>query len=106
MSCARIGLSTGSRPSLDGARPGCIMRGDAGGGETSMNGSSVNGAAGRRAFLAGVTTACVVPATRAFGQAATPSPPPPEGDKQYRTAGALVADLANRRVSAVELLDQ
>ena len=33
-------------------------------------------------------------------------PPPPEGGKWYRTAGEQVADLANRRVSAVELLDQ
>ncbi|HET6222071.1 MAG TPA: amidase family protein, partial [Dongiaceae bacterium] len=66
-----------------------------------MNGSSVNaggGTAGRRAFLVGVTAACAATATRGFGQTATPA--------QYRTAGELVADLAARRVLAVELLDQ
>ncbi|TMJ28686.1 MAG: amidase, partial [Alphaproteobacteria bacterium] len=76
-----------------------------------MNGSSVNskgGRASRRAFLAGVTAACAIPATQPFGQTATPAPPPPspERSKWYRTAGEQVADLANRRVSAVELLDQ
>ena len=45
-------------------------------------------------------------ATRGFGQTAPPVPPPTEGGKSYRTAGELVADLAARRVSAVELLDQ
>ena len=78
-----------------------------------MNGSSVKpgvGTAGRRAFLVGVTAACAATATRGFGQTATAVPPPPEGGKEggksYRTAGELVADLAARRVSAVELLDQ
>jgi amidase len=74
-----------------------------------MNGSSIkpeSGTAGRRAFLAGVTAACAATATRGFGQTATPVPPPPEGGKWYRTAGEQVADLANRRVSSVELLDQ
>jgi amidase len=74
-----------------------------------MNGSSVKpgaGTAGRRAFLVGVTAACAATGTRGFGQTATPVPPPPEGGKWYRTAGELVADLAARRVSAVELLDQ
>ena len=76
-----------------------------------MNGSSVNskgGRASRRAFLAGVTAACAVPATQPFGQTATPTSPLPssERSKWYRTAGEQVADLANRRVSAVELLDQ
>ena len=76
-----------------------------------MNGSSVNSKgdrASRRAFLAGVTAACAIPATQPFGQTATPAPPPPspERSKWYRTAGEQVADLANRRVSAVELLDQ
>src|SRR5579872_3229071 len=78
-------------------------------GETPMNGSSVDpagGAAGRRAFLAGVAAACAVPTTRGFGQTSTPAPPPTEAGKAYRTAGALVSDLANRRVSSVELLDQ
>jgi amidase len=82
-----------------------------------MNGSSVKpgvATAGRRAFLVGVTAACAVTgtatATRALGQTAPPAPPPPAGGKKggkaYRTAGELVADLATRRVSAVELLDQ
>ena len=82
-----------------------------------MKGSLVKpggGTAGRRAFLVGVTAACAVTetatATRGFGQTAPPVPPPPEGGKEggksYRTAGELVADLAGRRVSAVELLDQ
>ena len=74
-----------------------------------MHRSSVNlrgGMSGRRAFLAGAAATGAVPATRAFGQTATPAPPPPEGGKWYRTAGEQVADLANRRVSAVELLDQ
>ena len=66
-----------------------------------MKGFSIKpegGTAGRRAFLAGVTAACAATATRAFGQTAAPAP--------YRTAGELVADLAARRVSSVELLDQ
>ncbi|MGZ5910096.1 MAG: amidase family protein, partial [Reyranella sp.] len=82
-----------------------------------MNGSSVKpgvGTAGRRAFLVGVTAACAATgtatATRGLAQTITPVPPPPsggkEGGKSYRTAGELVADLAARRVSAVELLDQ
>jgi amidase len=75
-----------------------------------MNGSSVKrggGSAGRRAFLAGATAAYAATATRAFGQTATtPVPPPPEGGKWYRTAGEQVADLVNRRVSSVELLEQ
>src|SRR5882757_8176651 len=86
---------------LDSARPGCIMacrfgRGDAGGGETPMNGSSVKpgvATAGRRAFLLGVTAACAVTgtatATRALGQTAPPAPPPAggkKGGKAYRTA--------------------
>ena len=53
---------------------------------------------GRRAFLAGAAAAGAAMATRGFAQTATPAP--------YRTAGALVADLAARRVSSVELLDQ
>src|SRR5260370_24434665 len=99
---------------LDSARPGCIIacrfrRGDAGGGETPMKGSSVKpavGTAGRRAFLVGVTAACAATGTRGFGQTAPPVPPPTEGGKLYRTAGDLVADLAARRVSSVDLLDQ
>ena len=78
-------------------------------GETPMNGSSVNpgaGTTGRRTFLVGVTAACTAAATRGFGQTATPVPPPSQGGKSYLTAGELVADLAARRVSAVELLDQ
>jgi amidase len=78
------------------------------GGETPMKGFSVKpgvGTAGRRAFLVGVTAACAATGTRGFGQTAAPVPPPPEGGKSYRTAGELVADLAARRVSAVELLD-
>jgi amidase len=74
-----------------------------------MSGSSVkpgSGTASRRAFLAGVSTAAVATATRAFAQTATAMPPPPEGGKWYRTAAEQVADLANRRVSSVELLDQ
>ena len=74
-----------------------------------MQGSSVKpegGTTSRRAFLAGVSAACVATTTRAFGQTATPVPPPPEGGKWYRTAGEQVADLAARRVSAVELLEQ
>ena len=66
-----------------------------------MTGSSIKpggGTAGRRALLVGVTAACAAAATRGFGQTATPV--------QYRTAGELVADLAARRVSSVELLDQ
>ena len=78
-----------------------------------MKGSSVKlegDVAGRRAFVVGVTAACAAIATRSFGQTATPAPPPrlspPDGGKWYRTAGEQVADLAARRVSAVELLDQ
>jgi amidase len=73
-----------------------------------MKESSVKPArtAGRRALLAGVTAACAVTATRGWGQTATPAPPRPDGDQWYRPAGALVADLANRRVSSVELLDR
>ena len=74
-----------------------------------MNGSSVNagvGSAGRRAFLVGATAMCATTATPGFGQTATPAPPPSEGGKWYRTASELVADLAARRVSSVELLDQ
>lgn len=66
-----------------------------------MTGSSIKpggGTASRRAFMVGVATACAAATTRAFGQTATPA--------QYRTAGDLVADLAARRVSSVELLDQ
>ncbi|WP_395714268.1 amidase [Reyranella sp.] len=74
-----------------------------------MNGYSVKpgvGTASRRTFLAGVAAACTVTATRGFAQTATPVPPPPEGGKWYRSASEQVADLAARRVSAVELLDQ
>ena len=74
-----------------------------------MNGSSVEPAVatgGRRAFLLGATAAAfAVTSPRAFGQTTAPVPAP-EGGKWYRTAGDLVADLAARRVSAVELLDQ
>ena len=73
-----------------------------------MNGYWVKpggGTAGRRTFLTGVAAACTVTATRGFAQTATPVPPP-EGGKWYRTATEQVADLAARRVSAVELLDQ
>lgn len=65
-----------------------------------MKGSSIrpgDGTAGRRAFLLGVTAAGVAAATRASGQAPAPA---------YRPASELVADLAARRVSSVELLDQ
>src|ERR671911_438201 len=78
-----------------------VQGGDAGGGGAPMEGSSIKpggGTAGRRAFVVGVAAACATAATRGFGQT-TPS-------VQYRTAGALVADLAARRVSSVELLDQ
>ncbi len=78
-------------------------------GGTPMNGSSLKsglGTAGRRAFLMGVTAACGATATRGFAQTASPVPPPPEGSKWYRTASEQVADLAARRVSSVELLDQ
>ncbi|MGE4073947.1 MAG: amidase [Reyranella sp.] len=74
-----------------------------------MKGSSVKqggSATGRRAFLAGVTAVGAAAMTRAFAQAASSVPPPPEGGKGYRTASEQVADLAARRVSAVELLDQ
>ncbi len=64
------------------------------------------GATSRRTFLAGATAACALPATHAVAQTASPAPPPPEPTKWYRTARAQVADLANRRVSSVELLDQ
>ncbi len=74
-----------------------------------MSGSSIKAAGragGRRAFLVGAAAAaCAVTATRGFGQTAAPVPAP-EGGKWYRTAGDLVADLAARRVSAVELFDQ
>jgi amidase len=66
-----------------------------------MKGYSIKtggGTASRRAFLVGVAAACATAATRGFGQTTTPV--------QYRTAGTLVADLAARRVSSVELLDQ
>ncbi|HZX85059.1 MAG TPA: hypothetical protein VFF19_15925, partial [Reyranella sp.] len=66
-----------------------------------MKGSSIkpgNGTAGRRIFMVGVAAACAAATTRAFGQTTTPA--------QYRTAGDLVADLAARRISSVELLDQ
>src|SRR5262245_65904237 len=79
------------------------------GGGTAMNGSSVEPAVstgGRRAFLLGATAATfAVTSPRAFGQTA-PSVSPPEGGKWYRNAGDLVADLAARRVTAVELPDQ
>jgi amidase len=68
-----------------------------------MEGSSIkpgSGIVSRRALLAGLTAAGVATATRGFAQTAAPAPAP------YRTAGAFVADLAARRVSAVELLDQ
>jgi amidase len=65
-----------------------------------------DGTAGRRAFLAGVAAAGAATATRALAQTATPVPPPPEPTRWYRTAGQQVADLADRRVSSVELLDQ
>ena len=74
-----------------------------------MNGYSVKaggGTVGRRTFLGGVAAACTATATRGFAQTATPVPPPPERGKWYRTASEQVADLAARRVSAVELLDQ
>jgi len=64
------------------------------------------GAAGRRAFMIGIAAAGTVAATRGFGQTSAAVPPSPEGGKGYRGAGDLVADLAARRVSAVELLDQ
>lgn len=70
-----------------------------------MKGSSIKlggGTAGRRAFLAGVSATGAAAATRAFSQTPIPAPTP----APYRTAGELVADLAARRVSAVELLDQ
>lgn len=65
-----------------------------------MKGSSIKpgvGTAGRRAFLVGAAAAGAAAATPVFGQTAAPV---------YRTAGELVADLAARRVSSVELLDQ
>jgi amidase len=74
-----------------------------------MNGRSVepeSRTAGRRAFLVGAATAYAVMATRALAQTTTPVPPSPERSRGYRTAGEQVADLANRRVSSVELLDQ
>ena len=73
-----------------------------------MTGSSIKrggGTASRRAFVVGVTAACAAAATRSFGQTATPTPPA-AGGKGYRSASELVADLAARRVSSVELLDQ
>jgi amidase len=69
-----------------------------------MNEPSVN-RTGRRAFMAGVTAVGAAAATGALAQSAI-SPPSPEYTKWYRTAGEQVADLANRRVSAIELLDQ
>lgn len=66
-----------------------------------MTGSSIKpggGTASRRALLVGVAAACAAAATRSFSQAAAPA--------QCRTAGELLADLAARRVSSVELLDQ
>ncbi|MFO1163037.1 MAG: amidase [Reyranellaceae bacterium] len=71
-----------------------------------MIGSTVKPGAGRRSFLAGVGAACAATATRSFGQTPAAVPPPPEGGKGYRSALEQVADLANRRVSSVELLDQ
>ena len=70
--------------------------------------SDVPGAsvARRRTFLLGIAAAGTVTTTGAFGQTPAAVPPTPEGTKAYRTAGDLVADLAARRVSAVELLDQ
>jgi len=62
-------------------------------------------AAGRRAFMTGFAAASAVAATPGFGQTTAAVPPSPEGGKEYRSAGDLVADLAARRVSAVELLD-
>ena len=66
-----------------------------------MKGSSIKPGgrtAGRRAFMVGVTAACAAAVTRSFGQTTTAV--------QYRTAGELLADLAARRISSVELLDQ
>jgi amidase len=80
--------------------------------DKSTNRSSArsgDGTAGRRAFLAGVAAAGAATATGAFAQTpapASPQPPPPEPTKWYRTAGEQVSDLASRRVSSVELLDQ
>lgn len=74
-----------------------------------MSGYSVkpaSGTVGRRTFLAGVAATYAATTTRSFAQTAMPVPPPPEGGKWYRTASEQVADLAARRVSAVELLDQ
>jgi amidase len=65
---------------------------------TRSSNKPAGGTVSRRALLAGVTAACAATATRGFAQTATPAP--------YRTAGDLVADLAARRVSSVELLDQ
>ena len=71
-----------------------------------MKGSSIKpggGTAGRRAFwLASPRRA---PPQRRGHSARRPHRPPPEAAR-YRTAGELVADLAARRVSSVELLDQ
>jgi len=64
------------------------------------------GVAGRRSFLAGAAAAAwTITAKPGWGQTAA-TVPVPEGGKGYRTARDLVADLANRRVSAVELFDQ
>ena len=74
-----------------------------------MNGYSVNpggSMANRRAFMVGVAAASSLPATRASGQTATTTSPSRGRAKWYRTAGEQVTDLANGRVSAVELLDQ
>ena len=68
-------------------------------GEGPMEGFSIKTGAPRPgAGLSWLAAASAVTATRAFGQTATPAP--------YRTASELSADLAARRVSAVELLDQ
>ena len=53
--------------------------------------------------LVGVTAACAAAATRGIRPDGHTRPAP---ERKYRTAGELVADLAARRVSAVELLDQ
>ncbi|MBV8169374.1 MAG: amidase [Alphaproteobacteria bacterium] len=58
----------------------------------------LNGALSRRALLVGLAATGVAAAARGFAQTAKPAP--------SRTASELVADLAARRVSAVELLDQ
>ena len=62
--------------------------------------------ANRRAFMVGVAAASSLPATRASGQTATTTSPSRGRAEWYRTVGEQVTDLANGRVSAVELLDQ